>query len=102
MEAHFVAIGAGATGPQGRMLYLDGQVLDFGKAVSVSVGPDDTQRTVFDGVMSALEVVYGDSEPPRVVAHAEDALMRLLMTRRMRTYNHVTDGDVVDQIATEH
>ena len=36
--------------------------------------------------VSALELVLGDGEPPRVVVLAEDALMRLRMTRRMRTY----------------
>src|SRR4051794_24048898 len=67
MQAHFIAVGVGATGPQGKMLYLDGQILDFGKEVQVSIGPDSAQRKVFDGVISALELVFGDSEPPRVI-----------------------------------
>jgi len=33
---------------------------------------------------------------------AEDALMRLRMTRRSRTYRRVTDTDLVDQVAQEH
>ncbi len=37
-----------------------------------------------------------------MVVFAEDALMRLRMTRRMRTYTKVTDADIVDQIAREH
>jgi len=102
MKAHFIAVGAGATGPQGRMLYLDGQIVDFGKAIQVSVGPTSAQRIVFDGVISAIELVFGDSEPPRIVVFAEDALMLLRMTRRMRTYKKVTDADIVDQIAREH
>jgi phage protein D len=102
MTAQFVAIGAGATGPQGKMLYLDGQILDFGKGIQVSVGPATTQRIVFDGVISALEVVFGDSEPPKVVVFAEDPLMHLRMTRRMRTYTQVTDADIADQLAHEH
>jgi len=102
LQAQFVAVGAGATGPQDRMLYLDGDPVDFGKSIEVSVGPDSGQRIVFDGVISAIEVVFGDSEPPRVVLLAEDALMRLRMTRRMRTYTDVTDGDIAEQIAAEH
>ena len=53
------------------------------------MGPEDSQRIVFDGLVSAIEVVLGDSEPPRVVVLAEDRLMRLRMTRRMRTYHRV-------------
>ena len=102
MKAHFVAVDGGATGPPDPMLYVDGKVIDFGKPIEVSVGADDTQRTVFDGVVSGLELVLGDSEPPRMVVFAEDALMRLRMTRRMRTYTRVTDADIVGQVAREH
>jgi len=102
MLAHFVAVGAGAPGPPDKMLHLDGSEIDFGKPVQVSVGPDEAQRTVFDGLISAIEVVFGDSEPPRVVVLAEDALMRLRMTRRMRSYTNVTDADIADAIARDH
>lgn len=102
LKAQFVAVGAGATGPETTMLYVDGQILDFGKAIEVSVGPESGQRTVFDGIVSALELVFGDSEPPRIIVFAEDRLMRLRMTRRMRTYTNVTDGELVEQIAKEH
>jgi phage protein D len=102
MKAQFIAIGTGATGPQDKMLYLDGRLLDFGKPVQVSVGPEAAQRIVFDGIISAIELVFGDSEPPRLVVFAEDALMTLRMTRRMRTYTDVTDADIVDQIARDH
>jgi uncharacterized protein len=102
MLAHFVAVGAGATGPPDKMLYLDGNEIDFGKPIKVSVGPDGAQRTVFDGLISAIEVVFGDSEPPRVVVLAEDALIKLRMTRRMRSYTNVTDADIADAIARDH
>ncbi|HEX8093012.1 phage late control D family protein [Jatrophihabitans sp.] len=102
LSAHFVAVGAGATGPPDPMLYLDGQVLDFGKPVQVSLGPDGGQRTVFDGTISAIEVFFADGQPPRVIVLAEDALMRLRMTRRHRSYLSVTDADIAGQLAAEH
>ncbi|MDJ0355298.1 contractile injection system protein, VgrG/Pvc8 family [Paenarthrobacter sp. PH39-S1] len=102
LQAHFVAVGPGATGPPSNMLYLDGQTVDFGKSIEVSLGPSSAQRTVFEGTISCIEAAYPDSEPPRVVVYAEDALMRLRMTRRMRTYKDVTDADIAGQIATEH
>jgi phage protein D len=102
MQAHFVAVGAGAPGPPGQMLYLDGSEIDFGKPIQVSIGPDGAQRTVFDGLISAIQVTFGDSEPPRVLILAEDALMKLRMTRRMHSYRNVTDRDIADTIAREH
>jgi phage protein D len=102
MKADLVAVGDDATGPQAKMNYLDGKIVDFGTAISVALGPDDNQHVVFDGVISGLEAVYGDGTPPVVVVYAEDALMRLRMTRRMRTYQEVTDGDIARQIADAH
>lgn len=102
LQVHFVAVGAGAAGPPGPLLHLDGQSLDFGKQIQVSLGPKQGQRTVFDGVVSAIEVVYGNGEPPRVVVYAEDALMQLRMTRRMRTYTNVTDAQIAQQLADAH
>jgi phage protein D len=37
-----------------------------------------------------------------MVVFAEDALMKLRMTRRMRTYTDVTDADIAGQVAREH
>jgi phage protein D len=102
MQAHFVAVAAGAPGPPEPMLYLDGREIDFGKPIQVSIGPDEAQRTVFDGVISAIEVIFGDSEPPRVLVLAEDALMKLRMTRRMHSYKNMTDADIAGEIARDH
>jgi uncharacterized protein len=102
MKADFVAVGEDATGPQAKMNYLDGRVVDFGRAISVALGPDSNQHLVFDGAISGLEAVYADGTPPQVLVYAEDALMRLRMTRRMRTYRGVTDGDIARQIADAH
>ena len=101
LEAHFIAVGAGATGSGNRMLYLDGS-LDFGKAIKVAVGPDSARRVIFDGLISAIEVIFEEGEPPIVAVHAEDPMMKLRMTRRMRTYRDVTDADILTQIAGDH
>ncbi len=101
LEAHFIAVGAGATGPSARMLYLDGSI-DFGKAIKIAVGPDSARRIVFDGFVSAVEVIYTEGEPPVVVVLAEDAMMKLRMTRRMHTYRDVSDADILGEIARSH
>ncbi len=102
VQAHFLATGGGATGPPNRMLHLAGDSVDFGKTFSVALGSTDTQRRVFDGKVSAIEVVFADVEPPLVVVFAEDALMQLRMTRRMRTYRDVTDADIAEELASSH
>ncbi|PBC67589.1 late control gene D protein (GPD) [Streptomyces sp. TLI_235] len=102
LQATFLASGVGAKGPQENLLHLDGRTNDLGSGLKVALGPDARQRTVFEGTVSALELVLGDGDPPAVVAHAEDALMRLRMTRRMRTYSQVTDAELAVAVAREH
>lgn len=102
LKLHLFGTGSGATGPPDRMIYLDGGVIDFGKQLTACIGPDEEQRIVFDGTISAIEAVFDDGEPPLVVILAEDALMKLRMTRRMRSYTDVTDANIADAIAREH
>jgi phage protein D len=99
LRAEFVAVGDGATGARSDLRYLDGQILDFGTSISVVLGPDGGQHVVFDGTVSGLEAIFGDGVPTTVMVYAEDSMMRLRMTRRMRTYTGVTDEDVARQIA---
>jgi phage protein D len=101
-EAHFLAVDSTATGPQDRLLHVDGTTVDLGRALEVALGPEVQQRRVFDGAVSAIELVLEDGSPPVVVVLAEDALMRLRMTRRSRTYTDVTDADIAQAIAGEH
>lgn len=102
LKLDLIAVGGEATGPQATMNYLDGKVVDFGTAVTMAVGPEGNQHLVFDGTVSGIEAVYADGTPPRVIVYAEDALMRLRMTRRMRTYKDVTDADIARQLADSH
>jgi uncharacterized protein len=102
LQAHFLATGGDAPGPPDPMLHLDGGDVDFGRPLRVSIGPDGVQRFVFDGTISGIEAVFTDGQPPVVVVLAEDALMRLRMTRRMRTYVQVSDADIAAEVAGEH
>ncbi|GAA1032659.1 hypothetical protein GCM10009557_31880 [Virgisporangium ochraceum] len=102
MEACLLATGAGALGPPGDLLHLDGGTIDLGRALRVAIGPEHQQRYVFDGRVSAIELSLGDADPPHVTVFAEDALMGLRMTRRMRTYRDRTDAEIAAEIAREH
>jgi phage protein D len=97
--ARFVAIGPKENGDVEQLQYLDGSVLDFGKALEVSLGPPGGERVVFKGAISALEARFDEAEAPDVSLFAEDKLMKLRMTRRMKTYENVTDAGIAEAVA---
>jgi Bacteriophage probable baseplate hub protein len=82
--------------------YLDGDILDFGKSLSVSIGPPGSERIVFDGLVSALQVDVDASSEAVVTVFAEDKLMKLRMTRRMKTYEQMSDADIAQEIASQN
>ena len=102
LSARFIAIGPQTGHSTETLMYLDGRVLDFGKQLVVSIGPPENQRIIFDGYVSAIEVSFDEGEEPEVCIHAEDRLMDLRMTRRMRTYEDMSDADIANEMASEH
>jgi uncharacterized protein len=100
-DARFVNFGPQARGGVG-YLYFGRDVLEFGKEVAVELGSRDASRQVFTGRISALEAHYATGQGPEIVMLAEDRLQTLRMTRRTRTFEDVTDEDVMRQIAQEH
>lgn len=102
LTARFVGVGPVTGAATQRQLYLDGSVLDFGKKLDVSVGPGPSARTIFEGYVSGIEASFREGQQPEVVVFAEDKLMSLRMTRRMKTYSQVSDADMARTIASEH
>jgi phage protein D len=82
--------------------YLDGQVIDLGRRIEVSLGPPGNERIVFAGTVSALEVGFEEGDVPHVSVLAEDDLMRLRMTQRSHTYERASDADVARFLAGQH
>lgn len=99
--AIFIGVGP-ASGGSEQLQYLDGSVVDFGKALEVSLGPAGNERIVFKGSVSAIEARFVEGRPPEVQVLAEDKLMKLRMTRRLKTYEQMTDADIASSIASEH
>lgn len=100
--ATFVALGPRAGQVAEQINWLDGQVLDFGAAVTVGMGPSSSRVDLFKGKVSALELAMEQGRAPEVNCMAEDRLMDLRMTRRFKTYENVSDADLVQQIASQH
>ncbi len=102
LSAQFVAIGPLPGSDEEGLMYLDGRILDFGKPLLVAIGPLAEQRDIFDGRISAIEFSYADGEYPQVCIRAEDRLMDLRMTRRMHSYEEMSDADMAADIAERH
>jgi phage protein D len=79
-------------------LYFDRQVLDFGVSFNVSMGAD----TIFDGKIMGLEANFLEGAPPELNVLAEDRLQDLRMTRRTRSFEDVSDAEVIQRLAGEH
>jgi len=88
----------GSTNNTVGFLYFDRQTLDFGKAFAVKLGQD----AIFDGRIVGLEAIYPEGHPPRLTVLAEDRFQDLRMTRRTRTFDNVSDADLVNHIASDH
>ena len=85
-----------------RYTYLDRDLLDFGKQLTIQIGPPENSRQVFDGRISALEAKYTSDGTTQLVVLAEDRLQDLRLTRRSRSFEDVSDEDVINQIASDH
>lgn len=83
-------------------LYFGRDVLEFGKKFSVTMGSGAGGGQVFAGQITALEAEYPQGGGAQIIVLAEDRLQRLRMQRRTRTFEDVSDEDIVRQIAQEH
>jgi uncharacterized protein len=79
-------------------LYFDRKKIDFGKAFQVKVEQDK----IVDGRISAIEATFPEGSPPEISVLLEDRFQDLRMTRRTRTFNDVSDSDVMNKIASDH
>lgn len=83
-------------------LYLDRQLLDFGKPFAVVAGAGEAEGVIFEGRITGLEAHYPQGRPPEITILAEDRLQDLRMARRTRTFENVSDSAVFEEIAAAH
>ncbi len=79
-------------------LYFDRKKLDFGTAVQVKVDGNK----IFDGRISALEGRFLEGSPPEIAVLLEDRFQDLRMTQRTRSFEDVSDADVMNRIARDY
>src|SRR5260221_3077155 len=98
-EAHFLN-----WGPKGNavgFLFFDRQTLDFGQPFAVEMGPPDSSSEIFKGRVMGIEAQYPPQRPPELTILAEDRFQDLRMERRTRSFENVSDSDVINQIASQ-
>jgi phage protein D len=92
----------GTANGQVDFLYFDRRTFDFGKTLAIRIGDQDTAAQIFEGRIMALQGTYPQSRPPEFGVLAEDRFQDLRMTRRSRTFEAVSDSDVIQQVAAQH
>lgn len=73
--------------------------LRLGCQLAVYAGDANAPVEIFQGRLSALEIVCQDGQPPQLLALAEDALGAALRSRRSAVYTDMSPADVVQRIA---
>jgi phage protein D len=102
-EALFNNYGVKMSTMQEDYLYADNSSLTFGTDFAIHLPLNDsTSGEVFKGKISGLEAEYLTGGGALLTVLAEDQLQSLRMTRRTRTFEDLSDENVMRQIATEH
>ncbi|MDX1665387.1 MAG: contractile injection system protein, VgrG/Pvc8 family [Candidatus Promineifilaceae bacterium] len=83
-------------------LYFDRETFDFGSEIELSVLVGSEEQRLFRGVVTGMEGSYAAGGGARLTLLAEDRLQDLRMTRRTRTFEDISDEDVMRRIAEEH
>lgn len=101
-EATFGNWGPSGDGGASGYLWFDRDALDFGRQLAVTGGAGDAAGTLFEGRVLGLEAHFLADRAPEITVLAEDRLQDLRMTRRTRTFEDATVGDVASAIASDH
>jgi phage protein D len=80
--------------------WVDDERLAPGKAIKIAAKVAQAQESIFDGEVVELEPEYIPGHQ-RLVVRAFDRLHRLARGRHVRSFQNVTDGDIVQRIASE-
>lgn len=83
-------------------LLFDLDTVDFGKEITVELGPAGGSREVFVGRISGIETHCFGDRAPELTLLAEDRFQDLRMARRTRSFENVSDEDVVREVARAH
>jgi phage protein D len=93
--SNWVATGGG----RAELAFNASSTLKLGAALAVYAGDESAPREIFQGKVSALEMVCNYGAPPELVVLAEDALTAARRHRQTKVYENMTPADVANAIA---
>jgi phage protein D len=99
LELRFSNFGS-FSGGVGDTVFEDGTILKLGTAIQVFAGDVGSPTEIFRGKITALEGRFSSSNPPELIALAEDSLQSARMSRRTKNWEDVTLAQVVQQVAS--
>jgi len=80
--------------------WVDDDRLKEGKSIEVMMGYNDNLATVFEGEITMFEMDAAGHMVPNLVVHCMSKDHRLHRDRVRKTYQEVTDSDIVQQVAS--
>jgi len=83
-----------------RGAWVDDDRLAPGRSVKIATRVGQSQHSIFDGEVVELEPEYVPGKQ-RLVVRAFDRLHRLARGQHVRSFQNVTDGDLIQRIASE-
>ncbi len=96
-EARFGNWGPTGTGAAD-YLFFDRRLLDFAAGFRVQL----SDVKVFDGRVVSIDAGFPEAAAPTIAVRAEDRFVDLRRTPRSRTFEKMTDSDIVSRIASEY
>jgi uncharacterized protein len=80
--------------------YSDNDLLSIGKPLKVWAGDHNDPQEIFRGTITALEMQMGESDVPRLMVLAEDALQKARLTRYTRLHEAGTLSSIIRSVAS--
>ncbi|WP_187143040.1 phage late control D family protein [Terriglobus albidus] len=81
------------------MKWSDDELFAIGKTLEIKLGYMDQTETLMTGEITGSELVCAAGQEPRFVVRGYDRGHRLMRGRKTHSFTHMTDSDIVEQIA---
>ncbi len=100
LELHMINLGSNEDGGAG-LLFEDDAIVQLGAELYLGMGDAAEPFSMFRGIVTAIEEVYGRGGPPEIIVCAEDALQRARMKRRTRVLTDTSVTDIARDLADD-
>lgn len=82
----------------GQISVADGPVFEPGKAIAVSAGYGDDEDSIFEGMVTALQLNVDGTEGIKLAVECRDLAYPMTQGNRQDCYEDMSDGDIIEQV----